>query len=331
MTLQNKQAPSLTDYIATLTLARDIATERGKNIIDLPDLLMALALDAGQVGVTLRSHRAHPRVLASATRAVDNKLLKELGISAPAPVSLPELAGYQLTDRARRILNQVKTSRELALALAQESSGYIQEILSEAKIEHSALVTALEQLPSSTSRQVVDTSHQNRIGASHTVFLPTNPQKAWEFVSNPSNLPNWLPAIESLEVKPGSTGPWLGRSAAPTGKFSKVPSKPSRQVQEVTLIGKDAESKRIEYELKFPHEPQLNTQQVSVQLTEDSNGCICQLSLVWVRPNSKKIGTLQGLVRKPLGLIAKPAVRYFVMGQATAITRNLRQALDKEL
>lgn len=330
MTAQNKQARSLADYIATVTLARDIATERGKNAIDLPDLLMALALDAGEVGGTLRRHGAHPTVLANATTAVDTKLLKELGITAPTPVSLPELSGYEMTDRATRILNQAKTSGELALALLQEPSGQIEEILVQAGIEQSALQTALEQLPESTFTQVVDNSNQDRIGARHTVFLPTSPEKAWEFVSNPSNLPNWLPAIESLDAEPGSTGPWLGRSATPPGKFSEAPVRPGRQVQEVALTVKDAESKRIEYELKFPQEPRLNTQQVSVQLTEDSDGCICQVSIAWLRPNGKQVGTLQRLVRKPLGLIAKPAVRYFVKGQATAITRNLRQVFDKE-
>lgn len=330
MTTQSKPARSLSDYIATITLARDIATERGKNIVDLPDLLMALALEASETGSTLRSHGAHPTALTTATTAVDSKLLKELGITAPAPVSLPELANYELTDRAQRILSQAKTSSELALALLQEPSGYIEEITAHAGIEHTVLQTALEQLPAPTLSPVADSSTRNCTSASHTVFLPSDTEKVWEFISNPSNLPSWLPSIDSLDVEPGSAGPWLGQSATPPGKFSEFRTRPSRQIQEVTLTAEDAESKHLEFELRFPHEPRFNTQRVSLQLTEDSKGCTCRVITTWIRPHNKELGVLRTLARKPLSLIVKPAVRYFVKGQAIAITAKLRRAFTQK-
>lgn len=117
MTSNTKPAQALTDYIATIMLARDLATGRGKNSIDLADLFLALSADAGATGHTLRSCGATQEVLEEATIRADQGLLQELGITeVPALKQLPELAGYTITDRTQRLLERAKNPRELALA-----------------------------------------------------------------------------------------------------------------------------------------------------------------------------------------------------------------------
>lgn len=210
-----------------------------------------------------------------------------------------------------------------------EPSGSIEEILTYAGLEKSALQKALEDLPLQTLIEPTTRSAHPPLSASYRIFLPVDSEQIWQFISDPSNLTRWLPALETLDAEPGSPGPWVGTSLSDTeGKQSATSAQ--RKVRQVSLLVKDIQRKQIVYELSFPHSPHLNVQEIEALLEKTAGGCICQISTQWLKPHKKKIPFPLRMVRKSLGLLVGPINSHFVSLQAIRIAHNLRKATQEK-
>lgn len=151
------------DYLAIMTAARTAAAARGAALIDTQDLFIALTLDAGTTGATLRSRGVTEEKAQQALASLESSLLATLGMQeVPARQPLPNLAGFDFTDRAQKLLQQAITPQALALALLSEPTGVITEALERCGVSSEQVRESLNLNAESAS----DSAVEKQIGAS---------------------------------------------------------------------------------------------------------------------------------------------------------------------
>ncbi|MDO4820943.1 MAG: Clp protease N-terminal domain-containing protein [Rothia sp. (in: high G+C Gram-positive bacteria)] len=323
------------DYLALITTARTSAATRGSTLIDAQDLLIALTLDPGAVGATLRKQGLTHHKVEAALSSLEHSLLASLGIhQAPARHPLPDLADFTFTERAQKFLQQAPTPQALALALLDEPTGIIQEVVTTCGLTTEMIRQSLKNLGTSTLSDApqapADEADPRRLSSTRTVFIPVEIEKVWDLIKEPQELARWVPAIDLVEPNP-TDGVWLGYTTEldQVKKFGRVHQESQTRSIRQTKLSQSQSTYRVAYELGFPHQPKFNTQLIEVTLNPQESGTLVQVTSGWLRAPEANLPRNIRWLRRPLGATLRPATRWVATLQAETLAGQIRSAVTQ--
>lgn len=323
------------DYLTLLTSARTAAVARGSALIDTQDLFVALTLDAGATGAALRNLGVTKEKAQQALASLESSLLATLGMQeVPARQPLPNLASFDVTDRAQRLLGQAPAPQDLALALLDESTGLITEALGRCGVSPEQVRQALTL----SAQGAGHSAFEEQAGASKTdgrqlvatqqIFIPAPAESVWHLIKDPTQLVRWVPALDLVEPNP-TDGAWLGYTTDlnRNKKFGRVQQKEAltRSIRQ-TQLSYSQTSYRVAYELGFPRKPRSNTQLIEVSLLPQKSGTLAQVTSGWLQVPEASLPASIRLLRRPLGLALRPVTRWVTTIQASTLAEQLRAA-----
>lgn len=326
------------DYLAIMTAARTAAAARGAALIDTQDLFIALTLDAGTTGATLRNLGITEEKAQQALASLESSLLATLGMQeVPARQPLPHLAGFDFTDRAQKLLQQAITPQALALALLTEPTGVITEVLERCRVSPEQVREALtlsaegaSDLAAGVGQSGASSADGTRLGATRQIFIPAPAESIWNLIKDPTQLASWVPALDQVEPHP-TDGEWLGSTTDidQVKKFGRVQNETlTRSIRQTQLSHTPADY-RVTYELGFPQQPRFNTQLIEVTLLPQDSGTLAQVTSSWLRAPEANLPRSLRLLRRPLGAAMRPVTRWTTTIQASNLAEQLRAATTR--
>lgn len=322
------------DYLALLTSARTAAAARGSALIDTQDLFVALTLDAGATGAALRNLGVTKEKAQQALASLESSLLATLGMQeVPARQPLPNLASFDVTDRAQRLLKQAPAPQDLALALLDESTGLITEALGRCGVSpeqvRQALALSAQGAGHSAFEEQAGASKTDgrQLEASRQIFIPAPAESVWHLIKDPTQLARWVPSLDLVEPDP-TGGAWLGYSTDldQVKKFGRVQKEKLTRSIRQTLLSHSQADYRVAYELGFPQQPRSNTQLIEVSLLPQESGTLAQVTSSWLQVPEASLPASMRLLRRPLGLALRPVTRWATTIQASTLAEQLRAA-----
>ncbi len=325
------------DYLAIMTAARTAAAARGAALIDTQDLFIALTLDAGTTGAALRSRGVTEEKAQQALASLESSLLATLGMQeVPARQPLPNLAGFDFTDRAQKLLQQAITPQALALALLSEPTGVITEALERCGVSseqvRESLNLSAEGIGDSVIKEQagVSSAGGTQLGATRQIFIPAPAESIWNLIKDPTQLASWVLALDQVEPNP-TDGVWLGstKDLNQAKKFGRVQNEAlTRSIRQTQLTHTPADY-RVTYELGFPQQPRFNTQLIEVTLLPQDSGTLAQVTSSWLRAPEANLPRSLRLLRRPLSAAMRPLTRWTTTIQASTLAEQLRAAATR--
>lgn len=325
------------DYLAIMTAARTAAAARGAALIDTQDLFIALTLDAGTTGATLRNLGITEEKAQQALASLESSLLATLGMQeVPARQPLPHLAGFGFTDRAQKLLQQAITPQALTLALLTEPTGVIAETLERCRVSPEQVRETLNLGAEGASDSAgegqsgASSADGTRLGATRQIFIPAPAESIWNLIKDPTQLASWVPALDQVEPHP-TDGEWLGSTTDidQVKKFGRVQNEAlTRSIRQTQLSHTPADY-RVTYELGFPQQPRFNTQLIEVTLLPQDSGTLAQVTSSWLRAPEANLPRSLRLLRRPLGAAMRPVTRWTTTIQASNLAEQLRAAATR--
>lgn len=319
----------------TLSLtAMEEASRRGLREADLEDMFLALVLNdqpAGQVlrdaGISIHSARA-------AVEAYQKEQIASLGIAAdippPGDIVFHETGGYSWSKRASDLLGRAgqkgRTGDAAAVLreLLNEPSGLITELLQRLGTAPATVLAELERAESSVaSPKKPAAGRRGEVTGSFEAFVPAPMEDVWALLSDPARIPEWEPAIGSVEgsggpVLPGRTWTAHASTTQPDGKPLKVNKKFRRR--EIELL-QTLPPVHIAWRFTFPDTHTSRPTVTGFELSPATGGTQLSITVTWFRH--------QGW-RALIGTLLTPLQRFLVwlkLSQiSSSISRTFRQS-----
>lgn len=316
-----------TSYDLTVTASEE-ASRFGVRDIDIEHVLLALVLDEGPAGRTLRSTGITLDAARSAVADQHREQLATLGIDAPLPgdgrIRAAFQNGHEWTDRATKLLSDSgshgrkgDTEAVLRAALA-ERSGTIDDLLQRLGTTPSAVASRLDEAPDTpSSRPPAD----GRLSRTRTAFVPAPVDDVWAYVSDPERLPEW--DMNLAHIRPDHEA-WIGetRTTAPDGKQLKVRANAVQQRISRTAA---TEPRHVTWEMRYPDAPRANRRRIAIDIDPAPGGSRITVRFAWVRGPGPT--GLMRLIAPVTRLLARPVVAIALWVQVTVLTGAISRAL----
>lgn len=276
--------------------AMEEASRRGLREADLEELFLALALSDQPAGQALR----HLGVTISAARAAVEGRQKEQIASLGVIVDIPEAGnivfhetgGYEWSRRAKALIGRAGEKGRTADAAAvlrellDEPSGLVTELLHRLGTTPASVLEELERIestrPVATRRKA---SSQGEATGSTGAFVPGDIGDVWAFLADPARIPEWEPAIGSVEsaggtAMQGMTWTAYARLGRADGKPIKVNEKYRRRTIELL---KAEHLTRIDWRFSYPDAPTSSPIIIGVSLEPTTGGTQLTIAMTWFK------------------------------------------------
>ncbi|MGO1265805.1 MAG: Clp protease N-terminal domain-containing protein [Microbacterium gubbeenense] len=316
-----------TSFSLSITASEE-ASRFGVPEVDIEHVLLALVIDEGSAGRTLRGLGITLDAARSAVTGLHHDQLAALGIDAEMPeagrIRFLEQGGSDWTDRAMKLLTESGSRGKPGDAVAvlrealTEPSGTVEGILAALGVTPTDVTLRLDQAQLVRNR---DAARRGALSRTHSVFVPAPATDVWGLVSDPDSLPEWEMNLAS--VTPSADG-WEGRTRtiAPDGKALKVRAETARQL--IALRAADRPH-HVTWEMQFPDAPRANRRSITVDIEPAAGGAQVTVTFAWLRGPGPS-GLLR-LIAPVTRFIARPAVTFALWIQTTALTSAISRAL----
>ena len=207
-----------TPLAETFRISRDVSVtaqeERlrsGHPAIDVDHLFLALLVVGGPAAALLTEHGISLQRAREAVAAVHRAQVASLGITVPPtpPRRMqPDSEGVEFTDRALTVMQRtdpVSYQLEILVALLDEPSGHLDQVLAELGVSESALRTAaLAQVDRlGSARPAASEAVSRWPEVSFTGYVPAPPAAVFGLLSDPHRRSEWSqPHHGRVEVDP---------------------------------------------------------------------------------------------------------------------------------
>jgi uncharacterized protein YndB with AHSA1/START domain len=312
--------------------AMEEASRTGLRVADLEHLFLALVINDQSAGEALRSMGIG---LDAARRAVEEQhaaQLASLGIEVSFPdagrIVFPETGGYEWSKRAMDLLSRSSGRKKdgdaaaVLRELVSEPSGLIAGILDRLGTAPRAVLDHLDRFDAPGERTATKSAQvKGRVSASTETFVPAPIEDVWEFLADPTRVPEWEAIIGSIDpadqdVTPGMV--WQGHASTrlPDGKPLKVNPRFRRRSIELVAAHRP---ERIAWSLAYPDAPRSSSFLTDFTLASTTGGTQVQIARSWsVRPGWRR------LVAFPLRPLQKFFVWLSMFQTGSAISRRFR-------
>ena len=312
--------------------AMEEVSRLGLREADIEHLFLALVINEQSAGRSLRSMGID---LDAARRAVEEQheaQLVTLGIDTtfpePGRIVLHETHGYQLTKRASDLIarsggrGKQGDATAVLRELVREPSGLIASILRRLGTTPDALLEYLD-LPDAPGEKSppAGTKVKGRVSGSSDSFLPAPVEQVWEFLADPTHVPEWEMSVGSIDhfgqdATPGAV--WQGhtRTRLPDGKPLKV--KPNFHRRSIEAVAADRPN-RVAWRLAYPDSPRSPGLLTEFTLAGTTSGTHVTITTSWLRRRGWR-----GVVGLPLFPIRKFLLWISVFQTGSALGRVFR-------
>ncbi len=273
--------------------AMEEASRRGLREADIEHLFLALVINDQSAGRALRSIGIDLKAARHAVEEQHEAQLASLGIAASFPeagrIVFHETDGYEWSPRALDLItksngkNKTGDAAAVLRELVAEPSGLIAEILDRLGTTPDALRKQLDT-PAEKTRPV-PAKVKGRISASSETFVSAPMEKVWEFLADPTRIPEWEPSIGSIEHsgQEASRGPiWQGLApiSHPDGRPVKIKAQFRRRSIELVTAHRQ---ERIAWSFAHPDVAQDSSVLTEFTLVNTSGGTQIQITKSWSR------------------------------------------------
>lgn len=276
-------------------IAMEEASREGRKDADLEHLLVALVLSDQPAGDALRGLGI---TLESARRAVQQlraDQLASLGVEAAAPqegrIVFHEQRGHEWTDRAMEVFRQASGrgrdggASDVLKTLVSEPSGTVEDLLARLGTDPAQVTEAADEAARAATpppRAVDGKATTSR------AFVPAPQDAVWDFISDPSKLPEWMTWHSTIDAPAGALkvgDAFEGRrtpgDTAPGGKNARPQYR--RKVIELALLEPRS---RIAWRVSHPDAPHTNANQVRITLEPVPGGTRVTARSAWLGPRT---------------------------------------------
>ncbi|WP_104164908.1 Clp protease N-terminal domain-containing protein [Arthrobacter sp. SX1312] len=294
-------------------IAMEEASRRGSREADLEDLFLALVLNDQPAGQVLRELGITVHTARAAVEEHQKDQIASLGISADLPPSgdivFHETGGYAWSKRASDLIGRAGRKGRTADAsavlreLMNEPSGLIADLLRRLNTTPAAVLTELARNPAMVTTGEEDRApHRGKLSGVCESFIPAPVEDVWALLSDPARIPEWEPAIGTVEsptnttdstaeptttAEPGDQraqvgGVWTAyaQTTHPNGKPLKVSDKFRRRTLE--LIRADQHT-HISWRFTHPDSTTSLPIITSFDLTPTTGGTQLSTAMTWAR------------------------------------------------
>lgn len=296
--------------------AMEEVSRLGLREADIEHLFLALVISDQSAGRALRGMGID---LDAARRAVEEQhaaQLASLGIDTSFPeagrIVLHETHGYQLSKRASDLIarsggrGKEGDAAAVLRELVEEPSGLIVSILHrlgttpDAVLDHLALSDAPGQ-KSAPAKANVD----GRFSGSTETFVPAPVEEVWEFLANPSRVPEWEMSVGSIE----HTGQdrtlgtvWQGQAPTSLPDQKPLKVKPDFYRRNIELVAADR-PETVSWRFAYPDSSRSPRVLTEFTLVAATNGTHVRITTSWLRRNGW---------RRVVGLPLLPVRKFFL-------------------
>ncbi|KAA9149257.1 Clp protease [Microbacterium lushaniae] len=312
--------------------AMEEASRLGLRTADIEHLFLALVINDQSAGRALRSMGID---LESARRAVEEQRqgqLASLGIQASFPeagrIVFHETDGYAWSKRASDLIarsggkDKAGDAAAVLRELVAEPSGVIADLLDRLGTAPDALLEHLDRFDSpgeKTARAAAKV--RGRVSGSAETFVPAPIQEVWEFLADPTHLPEWEMSVGSIDHSGQDATPgmvWHGHAPTrhPDGKRAKT--RPRFRRRSIELVAAHRPEK-IAWRLAHPDAPESSSVLTEFALATTPGGTQVTITTAWSRRRGWR--RLAGLPLRPL---QKFLVWITLFQTGSAISRRFR-------
>jgi uncharacterized protein YndB with AHSA1/START domain len=315
--------------------AMEEASRLGLREADIEHLFLALVISDQAAGRAVRSMGID---LDAARRAVEEQhdaQLASLGIEASFPeagrIMFHETDGYEWTRRASDLIaraNGKDKAGDAAAVLRElvvEPSGLIGDILDRLGTTSGALIDRLDRLdqldPAGGRTAPAAPQVTGRVSGSTQTFVPASVERVWEFLADPTRVPEWEQSVGSIDgAGPDATPGMVWQGKAPThdpdGKPAKVKPEFRRRSVELVAAGWP---ETVAWRFASPDDPRNSSVLTEFTLAATTGGTQVTITTSWAR---------RGGWRRVVAVPLRPVRRFFVwitlFQTGSAISRAFR-------
>ena len=312
--------------------AMEEASRLGLREADIEHLFLALVINDQSAGRALRSTGINLGAARQAVGEQHEAQLTSLGIAASFPeagrIVFHETDGYEWSPRALDLItkssgkNKKGDAAAVLRELVAEPSGLIAEILDRLATTPDALLKQLDQMESpAENTKPVPAKMKGRISGSSEMFVSAPMEKVWEFLADPTRIPEWEPSIGSIEhngQEPSLGAIWQGLAPTshPDGKPVKI--KPQFRRRSIKLVAAHRQD-RIAWSFAHPDVARSSSVLTEFTLVNTSGGTQIQITKSWSRRHGWR-----SLAAWPLRPIQKFLAWITLFQTGSAISRAFR-------
>jgi len=312
--------------------AMEEASRLGLRTGDIEHMFLALVINDQPAGRALRSMGIDIDSARGAVEQQQAAQLASLGIEASFPqagrIVFHETDGYEWSKRASDIIarsgGKDKNGDAAAVLreLVAEPSGLIVDILDRLGTTSHDVLKRLDQFDSPVERAApTPVTVAGRMSGSTETFVPAPMEKVWEYLADPTNMPDWEMSVASIEhagqdVTPGTVWKGFALTSRPDGKPVKV--KPQFRRSRIELVTAH-EPERLAWSFAYPDAPRSSPVLTEFALVNTTGGTQVQIIKSWARRQGWRT-----LVGWPLRPIQKFIVWITLFQTGGAISRAFR-------
>ncbi|MBG0717205.1 MULTISPECIES: SRPBCC family protein [Microbacteriaceae] len=291
--------------------AMEEASRMGRREADIDHMFLALVISDQSAGRVLREIGIDLDAARLAVEEQHEAQLASLGIDAsfPAPgrIVFQETDGYQWSKRASDLIarsggkeregDAAAVLRELVI----EPSGLILDILQRLGTTPAEVMGRLDHadatLPEATPRRPQE---KGRVSGTTEAFVPASVDQVWEFLTDPSRVPDWEVSVGSIDATDESARPgmlWQGRApqARPDGKPLKI--KPQFHRRTIELV-KAEQPAHVVWQFTYPDATHRGPTLTTFDLASTAGGTQVTITTSWARSTGWR--RIVGLPMRPL-------------------------------
>lgn len=309
--------------------AMEEASRLGLREADIEHMFLALVISDQSAGRALRGLGIN---LDSARRAVEDqheKQLAILGIEASFPeagkIVFHETDGYEWTPRARDLIakssgrGKAGDAAAVLRQLVAEPSGLIVELLERLGTSSDALLRTLDTTTEAAVAPAAKLKH--RTSGSTETFVAAPMAEVWQFLADPTRLPEWEPSIGSIDHTgkdrtPGTAWQGLAPTTYPDGRPVKI--KPRFRRRSVELVAAH-QPERVAWSFGYPDVARSISVLTEFTLVHTAGGTQVRINQSWGRRQGWR-----GLLTLPLRPIQKFLVWINLFQMGSTISRKFR-------
>ncbi|WP_404289668.1 Clp protease N-terminal domain-containing protein [Glutamicibacter arilaitensis] len=312
--------------------AMEEASRLGLREADIEHLFLALVISDQSAGRALRSMGISLDAARQAVEEQREAQLASLGIDASFPeagrIVFHETDGYEWSPRARALIakssgrNKSGAAAAVLRGLVAEPSGLITEILDRLGTSSDALLKQLDQFdsPAETTTPAAE-KVKGRISGSSETFVSAPMEKVWEFLADPTRIPEWEPSLGSIEhseqeATVGAVWQGFAPTSHPNGKPVKI--KPQFRRRSIELVAV-LRPERIAWSFAHPDVGRSRSVLTEFTLVSATGGTQVQITKSWPRRQGWR-----SLVALPLRPIQKFLVWITLFQTGSAVSRAFR-------
>ncbi|MFJ4998829.1 Clp protease N-terminal domain-containing protein [Microbacterium sp. NPDC088619] len=296
--------------------AMEEASRLGLRTPDIEHLFLALVINDQAAGRALRDVGIDLGTARSAVEAQHAAQLASLGIEASFPeagrIVFHETDGYEWSKRASDLIarsaekDNAGDAAAVLRELVAEPSGLIAVILERLGTSPDALLEQLDAVDSSRRATAPATpAVSGRISGSTETFVPAPIEQVWDYLAEPTNVPQWQMSVGSIEhaeqdAAAGAVWTGLARERRPDGKLVKV--KPEFRRRRIELVAAHRPD-TLAWSFAYPDAPRSNGTLAEFTLAPTNGGTQVSITTSW----SRRPGW-----RRVVGLPLRPIQKFIV-------------------